>query len=201
MINRMMGRCSLGLCILIFLIAFPTASHASCEVTLQWYSDASNHEGYYVFGREAGQDYNYMEPWWFGDSSFNSCTFDDLEEGKTYYFVIRAYAGNNESADSNEVSFSTPKYTQADTSYSSGDSSASDTPVFDNTPVSDDTSVSNDTPTDSGTTVADNGSTVDSDTADSTDSAALSNEEGTSGSAGSAVPHKSSLGCFIGSLL
>jgi hypothetical protein len=188
----MMGRCSLSLCILIFLIAFPTAGHASCEVTLQWSSDTSAHEGYYVFGREAGQDYNYMEPWWFGDSSFSSCTFDDLEEGKTYYFVIRAYAGNNESADSNEVSFSTQKYTQADTSYSSGDSSAYD-----------DTSVSNDTPTDSGT-VADNGSIVDSDAADSTDSdsASLSSEEGSSGSSGRAVvPHKSSLGCFIGSLL
>jgi hypothetical protein len=196
MINRMMGRCSLGLCILIFLIAFPTFSHASCEVTLQWKADTAVCEGYYVFGREAGQNYNYTEPWWFGDSSFGSCSFDDLEEGKTYYFVIRAYAGNNESADSNEVSFSTQKYTQADTSYSSGDSFAYDTPV------SDDTNVSNDTPTDSGT-VADNGSIVDSDAADSTDSdsASLSSEEGSSGSAGSVVPHKSSLGCFIGSLL
>jgi hypothetical protein len=177
MINRMMGRRSLGLCILfIFLVAFPTVSHALCEVTLQWNSDPSTCEGYYVFGREDGQDYNYMEPWWYGDSSFSACTFDDLDESKTYHFVIRAYAGDNESADSNEVSFATTKIDQTNTtSPSSGDSSANDD------------SVNSDPPTGSDDPAANN-----------SNSAALSSGE-TSSSAGG-TPHKSSWPCFISSL-
>jgi hypothetical protein len=103
MINRIVGKRSLGVFILLFFVALPAVSYAFSEVNLQWGASSSGCEGYYVFGREEGQDYNYDEPWWQGDNTFNSCTIDELDEGKTYYFVIRAYAGDEMSADSNEV--------------------------------------------------------------------------------------------------
>jgi hypothetical protein len=169
MINCMMGRRSLGLCILIFSFAFPTVSYALGQVTLQWHNSTSC-EGYYVFGREDGQDYNYTAPWWLGDNSFSACTFDNLEEGKTYYFVIRAFLGDNVSTDSNEVSVTTEKATVTYANPSSGDNLANDSSV-------------NSDP------AADNGS------ANNADAASLSSAETSNNSGG--VPHKSSVGCFI----
>jgi hypothetical protein len=97
---------SILLCfMLLFLIGFPLISHADCEVTLQWEKSNQNFEGYQVFGREEGQDYDYDAPWWQGDSSFDQCTIDSLDESKTYFFVLRTFAGNAESADSNEVRY------------------------------------------------------------------------------------------------
>jgi hypothetical protein len=106
MIERIAGKRSLGLLILFFLIAFPSISHALCEATLEWDPSGSSAQGYYVFGREEGQDYDYDDPWWQGDNTFDGCTIDELEEDKTYFFVIRAYSGDSMSADSNEARFS-----------------------------------------------------------------------------------------------
>ena len=106
MIKRIAGNRTLGIFTLLFLIAVPAVSYAECEATLKWGDGGSKIEGYFVFGREEGQDYDYNEPWWQGDKTFSECTIDDLEEDKTYFFVIRAYSGDNVSADSNEVRFS-----------------------------------------------------------------------------------------------
>jgi hypothetical protein len=106
MIERTTCKRRLGLFILFFLTAFPTISHALCEATLEWGAGGSGAEGYYVFGREEGQDYDYDEPWWQGDNTFGGCTVDELDEDKTYFFVVRAYTGDDMSADSNEVRFS-----------------------------------------------------------------------------------------------
>ena len=90
---------------LLLLIGIPITSHANCSVTLQW--DASNQalEGYQVFGREEGQYFDYDFPWWQGDSTSDQCTIDSLDENKTYYFVIRAFVGDDVSGDSNEVRY------------------------------------------------------------------------------------------------
>jgi hypothetical protein len=94
------------LCFMIlFLIGFPLTSHASYEVTLYWSTSDQDLEGYQVFGREEGQDYDYETPWWQGDGSFNQCAIDELDERKTYFFVVRAFAGDDMSADSNEVRY------------------------------------------------------------------------------------------------
>ena len=90
---------------ILFLIGFPLISHADCAVTLHWDSSDNGLEGYQVFGREEGQDYDYDAPWWQGDSSFSQCTIDSLDESKTYFFVVRAFAGDSVSADSNEVRY------------------------------------------------------------------------------------------------
>jgi hypothetical protein len=91
--------------VILFLIGFPLTSHANCDVTLQWDKSDQNLEGYQVFGREEGQDYDYENPWWQGDSTFHQCTLDSLDESKTYYFVVRAFEGDDMSADSNEVRY------------------------------------------------------------------------------------------------
>jgi hypothetical protein len=58
--------------------------------------------GYRTFYREGGQSYDYEHPYW--ESIDPVCTIYDLDETKTYYFVVRAFDMNGlESADSNEV--------------------------------------------------------------------------------------------------
>ncbi len=102
----MVGRKRFGIVVLILLIAFPAVSYALCEVTLQWDPNKPNPEGYLLFGREAGQNYDYNNPWWQGDETFTRCTIDQLREDRTYFFVVRAYVGNDVSGNSNEVRFS-----------------------------------------------------------------------------------------------
>lgn len=106
MIISISGRRILGLFTLFLLIAFPAISQAACEATLEWDPSSPVVEGFYVFGREEGQNYDYDQPWWQGDHTFNSCTIDGLDEDKTYFFVIRAYSGDEVSPDSNEVLYS-----------------------------------------------------------------------------------------------
>lgn len=76
------------------------------EVILAWDANASTPDGYRIYQRAEGQAYDYAQPVWDGVST--SCTVYNLDYGTTYYFVARAYVGTNESADSGEVSFSTP---------------------------------------------------------------------------------------------
>ncbi len=106
MIEYIAGKRTLGLFALLLIMAIPAAGYALCDATLKWGNGNDQIEGYYVFGREEGQEYDYDEPWWQGDTTFGECTIDELEEDKTYFFVIRAYVGDNVSADSNEVRFS-----------------------------------------------------------------------------------------------
>ena len=73
------------------------------DVTLQW---APNNEptfaGYRIFYREVGQHYNYLDPYW--ETIDPICTIYDLDETKTYYFMVRAFDTNGlESANSKEV--------------------------------------------------------------------------------------------------
>ena len=52
--------------------------------------------------------YDYTAPAWPTDGNDNaqtSCTISNLEDGVKYYFVVRAYAGSNQSGDSNEILF------------------------------------------------------------------------------------------------
>jgi len=110
MIKHFVGRYRIGIVILLLLIAFPVTGHALCQVTLQWDANNPAPDGYMLFGREEGQGYDYNTPWWQGDHSFTQCTLDQLDESKTYYFIVRAYLNNTNinidvSGDSNEVRF------------------------------------------------------------------------------------------------
>lgn len=91
--------------ILLLLIGIPLTSHADCDLTLRWDANNPAPEGYQLYGREAGQNYDHDSPWWQGDSTFTQCTIDGLSENKIYFFVVNAFAGDDLSGDSNEVRF------------------------------------------------------------------------------------------------
>ncbi|BBO88643.1 fibronectin type III domain-containing protein [Desulfosarcina ovata] len=109
--------CFTGLTALFCLV---TVAH-SANVTLAWDANDPEPEGYRVFAREEGQSYDYQYPLWEGDET--TCTLAGLVEGITYYFVVRAFEGTLESADSEEVSY-TPAATglNQSPSASAGDS-------------------------------------------------------------------------------
>jgi len=75
----------------------------AANVTLKWDANDPVPEGYRVFVRAEGASYNYATPIW--EDNLTECTLIGLTEGVTYHFVVRAYDGALESADSEEVSY------------------------------------------------------------------------------------------------
>jgi len=90
---------------LFFLLIFSPNSSASTQVTLEWSPNSETDlAGYRVYSREEGQSYDYANPAWEGEET--TCTIYDMDETKTYYFVVRAFDTEGfESDDSNEVCF------------------------------------------------------------------------------------------------
>jgi hypothetical protein len=78
----------------------------TAEVTLAWDPNDPTPEGYRIFQRTEGQVYDYSQSCWTGSDTQG--TVYNLEWDTTYYFVVRAYEGDLESADSEEVSYHTP---------------------------------------------------------------------------------------------
>lgn len=87
--------------LIIILLLLSTACSAA-TVTLTWDLNDPAPDGYRVFVRPEGGSYNYDAVLWEGDLPPATVSVDD---GATWVFVCRAYAGENESADSNEVSY------------------------------------------------------------------------------------------------
>jgi len=79
----------------------PCLCQAARQVSLRWDPNFPTPGGYRVFVRQSGQAYNYAHPIWEGQAT--TCTLIALEEETAYYFVVRAYEGTLESADSEEV--------------------------------------------------------------------------------------------------
>lgn len=90
--------------ILVFtlILSTTTAAHAA-SVTLRWNPNHPAPEGYRVFSRKNSQAYDYSRPDW--DGTALTCTIDNLDNYTTYYFVVKAYKGRLESADSEEVHY------------------------------------------------------------------------------------------------
>lgn len=76
---------------------------ADCEVTLGWDPNSPTPEGYRLFQRESGSAYDYSDYSDVGNQT--SYTVSGLADDTTYYFVVRAYAGSEESGNSNEAIF------------------------------------------------------------------------------------------------
>ena len=94
----------LQLMLLFFPMYFSIVSSLyAMDISLQWApNDDPNVVGYKVYYREASQSYNYSVPYW--DCTEPECTIYDLDETKTYYFVVRAYDNKDHiSTNSNEV--------------------------------------------------------------------------------------------------
>jgi len=93
------------------LLALPLIASAA-SISLAWDPNNPPPLEYQVFLRKSGQAYSYGSPAWHGTAT--QCTLDNLDDGQTYYVVARAYSGTDESADSNEVKFTTPSATASD---------------------------------------------------------------------------------------
>jgi hypothetical protein len=89
------------------LFLTPTLLIAS-QATLAWDPNDPAPDGYCIYQRTEGAAYDYSQPCWTGVN--NTGTVYDLADDTTYYFVVRAYAGAEESADSNEVSYYSPPF-------------------------------------------------------------------------------------------
>jgi hypothetical protein len=82
---------------------FALASFAQAEnVTLLWQPSDPPADTYRIFQRTASETYNYSE--WVYQGFETTCEITDLAPNTLYYFVVRAYTNDAESADSNEVS-------------------------------------------------------------------------------------------------
>ena len=109
---------------LVSIVINTTIAHSSTGVTLRWDANDPAPAGYRVFVREAGSSYDYDHPIW--EKSLTTCTLTGLTEGITYYFVVRAYEGELESVDSEEVSY-TPPVADADIEFDAGTEPSNDT--------------------------------------------------------------------------
>ncbi|MEJ2157365.1 MAG: fibronectin type III domain-containing protein [Desulfobacteraceae bacterium] len=92
--------------LVITLFLFPITSAFAAQVTLAWDPNNPVPDGYRVYARVEGQNYDFTSPVWPGqgdDATQTSCILDNLADGTTYYFVVRAYEGTTESGNSNEV--------------------------------------------------------------------------------------------------
>lgn len=79
-----------------------TVPPTTVDITLAW--DASvGADGYRMFVREAGKEYNYNVPDWEGSTT--TCVLLGLPINIDQYFVVRAYNSKGESGDSNEVMY------------------------------------------------------------------------------------------------
>ena len=100
--------------ILAVLIAITGVAYGA-TVRVSWDANDPAPEGYRVFIRLEGDAYDYTQPDWQGAET--NVILDGPLFGQTHYYVVRAYDGNLESVDSNEVSYtnlrvSTPVITQ-----------------------------------------------------------------------------------------
>lgn len=179
----------IGITLTLLSFCLPVSSYALCQATLQWDACTSLPEGYIVFGRAEGEEYNYDEPWWTGDASFTECSIDGLEENANYYFVVRAYIGENVSADSNEVAFSCTGSDALQSDSSGGTTGDSDTAT--------DTTTDSTSDGDAADTTTDSTSTEDEGPSYMEGSSSLTSDSDTAGSSASG----SSSGCFIDSLI
>ncbi|MBW2318274.1 MAG: fibronectin type III domain-containing protein, partial [Deltaproteobacteria bacterium] len=93
-------------CFALGLFLFPQSGLAA-QVTLAWDANTEGDlAGYRLFYHGEGETYNYDAPGWQGTDT--TCAVSGLTENTTYYFVARAYdTSNNESADSQEISYTT----------------------------------------------------------------------------------------------
>jgi hypothetical protein len=95
--------------ICIGIISYTSVPSMSAEVSLAWDANDPPVDGYLLFIRAANYSYDYASPVWSGVDT--TCTIENLSNG-TYYFVVRAYSGDAESQDSNEVEVNVSEATE-----------------------------------------------------------------------------------------
>jgi len=104
-LSSTLSRC-LFTTIVLCLFLFGLSAGYTAEITLLWDKNTETDiEGYKVYSRVYGSHYTNI-PTCQVDSNWNSCTFNDAEDGKIHYFAVKAYNTEGlESKFSNEVSY------------------------------------------------------------------------------------------------
>lgn len=111
-VSRMMYSMRLFYFLLVPVICFFPSVAFSYDISLSWDESSDDVDGYKIFMRVQGHDYDYNAPVFQGDAG--SCTITGLNLDVQYFFVARSYRMiDNESIDSensNEISYlkSTP---------------------------------------------------------------------------------------------
>lgn len=105
-----------------------TSMATAAQVTLAWDANDPSPEGYRIYQRLEGESYDYGQPILSGTAT--TATITDLTDNSQYYFVVRAFSGEDESGDSNEVSVTTP----ASVSDTDGDGVNDNTDAFPSDP-------------------------------------------------------------------
>ena len=89
--------------IILLLIVWPGAFAIAGQVTVTWDHNDPLPDGYRIFVRLPGAAYDYDSPAW--EDAGNSATLAGPALGVTHYYVVRAYEGELESVDSDEVHY------------------------------------------------------------------------------------------------
>jgi hypothetical protein len=97
-----MKKISLTIFIAILMLVGAGLVCADGNLTFSWTANDPAPEGYRLFQRASGQPYDYTAPVWSGTGT--TCTISAIPDG-TYAWVLRAFIGDLESPDSNEVVF------------------------------------------------------------------------------------------------
>jgi chitinase len=92
--------------ILPIVIVLVSTTCFSASVNIQWEANDPSPEGYRVFVRERGQDYDYTQPDWEGPATAGMVV--NLYRETDYCFVVRAFDGSLEGEDSDEVCYTPP---------------------------------------------------------------------------------------------
>lgn len=111
------------------LVAFPIVVSAA-SLNLEWIESDSDATSYRLFQRTDGESYNYSN--WIYSGSDTSFEVENLQDGVTYFFVVRAYNANAESSDSNEIEYTSDSFNQS--ADSDGDGAVDDLDAFPSDP-------------------------------------------------------------------
>jgi PKD repeat protein len=116
----------LALFVFITILFCPTVASAVVDVTLAW-DASSGADGYRLFYREDGQNYDYSSRDWEGTGT--TCIIPGLDESTTYHFVVRAFNDNGESGNSNEEHLYPGGANQAPTASFTANPTSGDAPL------------------------------------------------------------------------
>ena len=112
--------------VFVSILFCPSVASAVVDVTLAW-DASSGADGYRLFYREDGQNYDYSSRDWEGIGT--TCIIPGLDESTTYHFVVRAFNDNGESGNSNEEHLYPSGTNQAPTASITATPSSGDAPL------------------------------------------------------------------------
>lgn len=94
-----------GLAVFLLFIIITAVIARADSVTLSWDANDPAPEGYMIYQRLDGAAYDYTDGTEVCKTVETSCVVENLSQGIQYFFVARAYVGQEQSGDSNEVNF------------------------------------------------------------------------------------------------